>query len=324
MGLIEPDLPLDREFSTEVVELGRKIFFDRRLSRSGKTSCATCHDPTFGFADPRPVSVSDNGQLQKRNAPSLYNVGFLPTFLWDGRFKSLEAQALDPFKLNGDMGIEPDGAATRLAGDPDYIRLFMLAFNESPTADLMAKALADFQRSLVSGGTPFDRYIFGEEESALTNDEKRGFEVFTTRAGCLNCHDVFHPRFNPLGGGTALFTDFRFHNLGVGYRFGRSADVGRYYSTRDPDDWAAFRTPTLRNLTLTAPYMHDGSLATLEEVVQLYNRGGNPNPNLSPSIRPLYLSPEEQRVLVAFLKTLTDPRAVELARTTAPQPRPLH
>jgi cytochrome c peroxidase len=322
LGLIEPDLPINQPLTKEAVELGKRLFFDARLSASGHTSCATCHDPAYGYADPRPVSIGDSGIVQKRNAPSLYNVGYLPTVMWDGRIRTLESQMFDTFHKNGDMGQEIEDAVGTVRKDRDYLELFRSAFNAPPTADLMASALAAFQRTLVSGDSRFDQYLFANDENALTQQEKAGLEVFSTKAGCLNCHDVFHPRFNALGGGLALFTDFRFHNLGVGYRSGRYRDAGRYLWSRDNLEWGAFRTPTLRNLTLTGPYMHDGSIDTLEKVVDFYDRGGIDNPNLSPSIHPLYLSVSEKQALVAYLRTLTDPKAAELAAVARPQPRP--
>ncbi|MGH0248543.1 cytochrome-c peroxidase [Sinorhizobium meliloti] len=309
LGLIEVDVPAGARVSREIISLGSMLFFEPRLSGSGKTSCATCHDPAFAFSDPRPVSVSDNGVKQIRNAPSLYNVGYLPVLMWDGRFLTLEAAAFDPFKANGDMGIDISQAVDFLNADRTYNELFTKAFDGPPTGERMAKALSMYQRSLVSGGTRFDEFVFWGKTQALTSKEEAGLEVFSTRAGCLNCHDVFHPMFNPLGGGTALFTDFRFHNLGVGYVAGRHGDIGRFYKTRDPADVGAFKTPSLRNVELTAPYMHDGSIATLAEVIEFYDRGGTPNDHLSPSISPLHLSQEEKDALLAFLRSLTDPNA---------------
>lgn len=307
LGVIEPDIPIDRPLTRESVALGKKLFFEPRLSKSGKTSCSSCHNPDFDFSDPSPFSVRDNRTLTKRHSQSVVNAGYLPTATWDGKWRTLEEQVKSTFEPGGDMGLYIDEAVERIVTDSDYVDAFGRAFGSKPSADSMAAAISQFERSLVSGDTPFDRYIFAKDRSALTPAEQRGLAVFATKGGCLNCHDVFHPDFNPLGGGSALFSDFRFHNLGVGYKAGRFADVGRFTITRDPSDVGAFRTPSLRNVALRPPYMHDGSLTTLEDVVAFYNRGGNPNPNLSPSIHPLYLSDEEQRVLVAFLKALSDP-----------------
>lgn len=306
LGLIEPDIPLDRPLTKEVVALGRKLFSDPRLSASGRTSCASCHNPNYGFADPRILSIQDNGVATKRHAQSVLNSGFLPTTTWDGKWRTLEEQVRDTFQRNGDMGHEIENAVNVLAANPEYIGLFAAAFGEKPSGDKLAIAIAQFERSLVSGDSPFDKHVFGGDKNALNNEQQAGLRLFTSKAGCINCHDVFHPNFNPLGGGTALFTDFRFHNLGVGYQFNRFGDVGRFRVTRDPTDLGAFRTPSLRNVALRPPYMHDGSLASLEEVVDFYNKGGIVNPNISPSIRPLYLDGVEKRQLVAFMKALSD------------------
>jgi cytochrome c peroxidase len=308
LGLIEPDIPLDRPLTEAKIRLGERLFFEPRLSRSGKTSCSTCHDPRTAFAEGRATSVSDNGESQARNAPSLLNAGFNTTMLWDGRFLTLEEQALDPFRSAGDMGITPEQAVTFLAAEEAYVAAFLDAFGEQPSVELLAEALAAYQRSVLSGNSRFDRFFFGGEEEALTPIEKAGWDVFVMKASCINCHDVFSHRVNPLGGRIALFTDFRFHNLGVGYDVGRMGDVGRYRVSQDPRDWGAFKTPSLRNVARTAPYMHDGSLRTLEGVVEFYDRGGVPNPNLSVSMEPQHLNPEDRAALVAFLHTLTDPR----------------
>ena len=305
LGLIEPDYPLDRPQTDELIELGQRLFFEPRLSKSGNTTCATCHDPKRGFAEARAVSVNDDRSSQRRNAPTLLNTGYLPTVMWDGRFQSLERQSVDPFRIRGDMGIDIAEAITRLESMPEYVDMFRRASGKSPTVTVLSNALAAFQRTLVSGNSRFDRFLFAGEKTSLQPIEQRGFEVFTTIGGCLNCHDVFHPKLNPLGGGVALFSDFRFHNLGVGYKAGRMSDIGRYWVTRDRADWGAFRTPTLRNVALTPPYMHDGSLATLRDVIDFYDKGGIPNPNLSPSIRPLHLSEADRESLVAFLHALT-------------------
>lgn len=317
LGLIEPDLPIGRPFNPAVVELGRQLFSEVRLSASGKISCASCHNPKAAFADSKAASVRDDGSLTQRRTPSVLNSGYLPTTMWDGRYRTLEDQVLDTFRIGGDMGQPIEDAVDRIRGDANYISGFRRAYgSDGITASKMAEAIAQYERSLTSGDTPFDRYIFNGDNTALTVDQVKGLQVFSSRGGCLNCHDVFHPQFNPLGGGTALFTDFRFHNLGVGYKFGRFRDVGRFIVTRDPADLGAFRTPSLRNVEHRAPYMHDGSLQTLEEVVEFYNQGGRQNPNLSPSIHPLFLSLDEEKVLVEFLRALSDPAVTKAARTS--------
>ena len=285
--------------------LGQKLFFDPRLSESGRTSCATCHDPRYGYAQPRRVATSDNGQIGRRNVPSLLDVRFLPAFMWDGRFPSLEHQFFGPF-ASGEMGNPIHRAAQRLNADPEYIHLFQIAFGDRPTPDNMAQAVAAFQRTLVSRDSRVDRFIVHNETGALSPQERHGFEVFTRRAQCTACHHLFPVAPDGREHTRPLFTDFRFHNIGTGYGPRGLADTGRHEQTRIPADWGAFRTPSLRSVARTPPYMHDGNLATLEEVVEFYNAGGQPNPNLSPRIRPLLLSDIEKAALVAFLRALGD------------------
>jgi cytochrome c peroxidase len=318
--LIEPDIPSDNPLTVEKIELGRKLFFDKRLSLNSSISCAACHDPDHGFAEARAASVSANGDKQRRNAPTVLNVGYIPALMWDGRFKTLEKQSLEPFSVWGDMSLDLGDVIDRIAADGEYNRMFREVFRSGPTADALAKSLAAYQRSLVSGGTRFDEYLYGEREDALTDLEKLGYEIFIGRGSCINCHDIFHKSVNPLGGGIATFTDFRFHNLGVGYANGVMKDTGRYEVTLDTTDWGAFRTPTLRNVALTAPYMHDGSLATLEDVIDFYDQGGILNPNISPGLRPLHLTGTQKRGIVAFLKALTDPK-LEKSAAAAQSPR---
>jgi cytochrome c peroxidase len=289
-----------------LVFLGQRLFFDVRLSGTATTACASCHDPSYAFAEPRHVSISDSRKLGRRNAPSLLDVGFLPTLMWDGRFGTLEQQALSPFE-RGEMGIGVDQAVKRVSSDPQYVHLFRAALGRWPTANGVARALAAFQRTLVSPASRVDRFLVNNEAAILTPLEQHGFYVFTQRAPCSNCHQLFPLQPNGRVYSRPLLTDFRFHNLGVGYSFGGFADTGRYGLSHLNAEWGAFRTPSLRNSARTPPYMHDGSLATLEDVVEFYNAGGRPNPNLSPLIRPLFLDGYEKAALVAFLRALSDP-----------------
>ena len=305
LGLMEPGRPIDQPVTSPLVTLGQRLFFDARLSRTGRTACATCHDPAYAFAQPRRVSLSDSGQLGRRNVPSLLNADFLPALMWDGRFRTLEEQAFSPFN-RGEMGISVDEAVRRLNSDPEYLRLFGSALGAPPTAIGMARALAVYQRTLISGENRFDR-AFLYKDVILTPLEQDGLRLFETKAACAICHDA-RPRVSRLGVKMPLFTDFRFHNLGIGYRSNQFTDVGRYRVSRLQTDVGAFRTPSLRNVALTAPYMHDGSLTTLEEVIDFYDVGGRPNPNLSPLIRPLFLNGYEKMALVAFLHSLTGRR----------------
>lgn len=288
-----------------LVILGQKLFFDPRLSGSGRTACSSCHDPRHGYAQPRAVAASDNGKLGRRNVPSLLDVRFLPTLMWDGRFSSLEHQAFGPF-ASGEMGNPIAHAAQRLQTIPEYVHLFGVAFNDRPTPDNMARAIAAYERTIVSRDSRVDRFLASNDAALLSPLEHHGFEVFTKRAGCTNCHRLYP--VTPLGRehSRPLFTDFGYHNVGAGHRPGAAIDAGRQEHTRHPAEWGAFRTPSLRNVARTAPYMHDGSFATLEDVVEFYSAGGQPNANLSPMIRPLHLNDREKAALVAFLRALSD------------------
>lgn len=282
-----------------LLALGQRLFFDPRLSGTGARACATCHNPGYGYAEPRWVSISDNGKLGRRNAPSLLDVAYLPRLMWDGAFHSLEQQAFGPFE-RGEMGIPIEEAARRVNADPQYAALFRAALGSFGTPVGMAQALAAYQRTLIAGASRVDRFLSYGEPGALSPLERDGYAVFTRRAGCANCHRVFPLQPDGRPSARALFTDFQFHNLGVGYR-GNFSDAGRYELSRNPADWGAFRTPSLRHSARTPPYMHDGGFATLEEVVEFYNAGGRPNPNISPLIKPLLLSDHEKAALVAFL-----------------------
>ena len=292
------------EYNERLASLGERLFFDVRLSANGRTACASCHNPDYVFAEPRRVSITDSGRHGRRNAPSLLDVGFLPALMWDGRFRTLEQQALSPFQ-RGEMGIDVDEAVRRVNSDPVYIDLFRETIGHRPSANDMSRALAAFQRTLISAESRVDRFL-NSGGSVLTRLEYDGFHVFTQRAACSNCHDLFPPRLDGRRGHRPLFTDFRFHNVGIGFRAGRFTDTGRYELSGVEGDIGAFRTPSLRNAARSAPYMHDGSLSTLEDVVEFYNAGGRPNPNLSPLIRPLFLDDYEKAALVAFLYALTD------------------
>ena len=301
-ALHEPGI--NPEYSDRLASIGERLFFDVRLSANGRTACASCHNPDYVFAEPRRVSITDSGRHGRRNAPSLLDVGFLPALMWDGRFRTLEQQALSPFQ-RGEMGIDVDEAVRRVNSDPEYIDLFRETIGHRPSANDMSHALAAFQRTLISAESRVDRFL-NSGGSVLTRLEYDGFHVFTQRAACSNCHDLFPPQLDGRRGHRPLFADFRFHNVGIGFRAGRFTDTGRYELSGVEKDIGAFRTPSLRNAARSAPYMHDGSLSTLEDVVEFYNAGGRPNPNLSPLIRPLFLDDYEKAALVAFLYALTD------------------
>jgi cytochrome c peroxidase len=302
------DRPAGDELTPAKTALGERFFEDPRLSRGGRISCATCHAPASGFAERSAIAKPAGVTRTHRNSQSILNAGYRATLGWDGRFPSLEDQVKGSFSPWGDMGMDLPDAVTAVATDSSYVNGCRRAFNLSLNPECLARAIAAYERSLVRGDSPFDRYLFGGDLRALDARARAGWELFKGRAGCIACHDVFHSSTNDLGSSYALLSDERFHNLGVGYADGRMQDVGRYGVTKAFADFGAFKTPMLRNVADTPPYMHDGSLPMLYDVVTFYNRGGNPNPNLSPGLKPLHLSENEKLDLVAFLRSLSSPR----------------
>ena len=291
VGLGKRETSGDNPLTEGRVRLGRKLFFDPILSADGSVACATCHQPEHGFAGggARPRGI--NGQQTGRKAPTVLNRAFGSAFFWDGREKSLEEQALRPIEDPSEMGSKLDDVLKRLRVDKDYPALFDKAFDDGLSAANLGRSLASFERVLLRGDSPVDRFRAKGDRAALTAIERHGLWLYESKGHCWKCHSG------------ANFTDELFHNTGV--RWGREPlDLGRFNHTRRDEDRGKFKTPTLRGVTLTAPYMHDGSLATLEDVVEFYNRGGGANQNLDPAIEPLKLSKEEVSSLVAFLKAL--------------------
>lgn len=315
--------PADNPTSPARINLGREIFFDKRLSRDNTVSCATCHDPNYGFSDPHAVSVGVEGRKGERNSMTLLNIAQLEPLMWDGRSASLEEQSLLPFGSSAEFDLPVEDAITKLR-QQGYARKFQKVFGTDISVENLARALAAYQRSLIAGDSPFDRYLFLKDSEAISPAAKRGFDVFL-RVKCDSCHLIMTPGLHPFALRHVMFTDNKFHNIGVGAEH-KEPDPGRYVVTREQADWGAFRTPTLRNVALTEPYFHDGSARTLLDVVEFYDRGGKPNPsldkavvvppnpNLDKAIVPLKLKPEEKLDLVAFLKSLTSSRAAELGR----------
>tara|TARA_R110002096_G_scaffold79532_1_gene186654 strand:- start:28294 stop:29358 length:1065 start_codon:yes stop_codon:yes gene_type:complete len=273
------------------VAVGRKLFFDPILSRDHSVSCASCHRPDLAFADDRALSVGVDGQLAERNTPSLLNRVLGKAFMWDGRASTLEQQVVLPIAnpLEMDLGLE--AAVARLRDSEVYAPLFASELGAPPSREGLTRALADFVRSLTYGGTPHDQFREGNI-TAMTAQEQAGLWIYESRGKCWRCHTG------------ANFSDEAFHNTGVGVLDG-VARPGRMGHTGDEADRGRFKTPTLRGLGDTAPYMHDGSLATLEEVVAFYRRGGNDNPGLDRKMEPLELSDRDAANLVAFLKAIT-------------------
>ncbi len=313
------------------VALGRKLFFDRRLSLNNTISCAMCHVPEQGFtSNEMATAVGIEGRTVRRNAPTVLNAAYNELLFHDGRENRLSQQVWGPLLAKNEMGNPSVGfVLDKLRSLPDYAGLFEKAFDgEAPNMLNLGEALAAYQMTLNAAASPFDRWHFGGEEQAVDDKVKQGFALFTGKAGCSQCHRIEADH--------ALFTDQQLHNTGIGYRASLPepkqkeqvqlapgvfvdvpeaiiaqvsepppADLGRYEITQNPADRWKFKTPSLRNLALTAPYMHDGSLGSLREVVAFYNQGGVPNPLLDPRLHPLGLTDDEMDALVAFLESLT-------------------
>lgn len=295
LGLLEPVKHPENNPSTPAkVALGKRLFFDPRLSGDGKQSCASCHIPALGWADGRTTGVGFEGKSLPRNTPTVLNSAHYESMFWDGRAGSLEEQALGPLYNPDEMNTTPEQLAETLASAADYRQPFKEAFGTEPSIDGTAKALAAFQRSLSTTNSPFDRWVRGESD-AMTPQAKRGLKLFMGKADCTACHK-----------GPTL-SDDKFHNIGV--PGSGSKDLGRFAVTRNPEDWGAFRTPGLRNVALTAPYMHDGSQKTLRETVKHYEDFDPHFTNLDPLVEKHHLTEAEIDDLVAFLEALTDPKA---------------
>ena len=293
---LEPDffIPIDNPITATKVLLGKRLFFDKRLSKDESVSCAVCHNPAYGFSNGKAVGQGIFGQRGSRNVPSIINRLFGQTQFWDGRSETLESQASSPLLNSSEMAINEELLIKRLKADVEYQKLFQESFNSAPTLENVSQAIAAFERTLLSGAAPFDRYEWNGEKNALSENAKRGLILFRGKARCSICH---------IG---TNFTDEKFHNLGAGETEGRK-DPGRAQITKNLADFGKFKTPTLRNVMLTAPYMHDGSLTTLEDVIAFYDQGGNSNPNLDKEIKPLKLTDGEKADLLEFLKSLTGP-----------------
>lgn len=293
-------VPLYAAGNEKIAGLGRKLFFDPKLSSTGKIACATCHVPGQAFTNGEAKARGVHGRISKRNVPTLLNVAFRPLLQWDGYASSLENFAKYPISNVHEMN------SHYLDEVPAYLRAqeaYRAEFRQVLRADTIefehaALALATYMRTLVSGSSPFDRYYYGGDEKALSTEAKNGLKVFTGKGKCSSCHLI--------GERSALFMDLKYHVTGVGYNAesGIFSDIGLAGISTD-EQTGLFQTPTLRNVALTAPYMHDGSIAALEGVIDYYDRGGNKNPRQDPKIQPLSLTAVEKRDLAAFLRSLT-------------------
>ncbi|MCX6375656.1 MAG: cytochrome-c peroxidase [Armatimonadetes bacterium] len=292
-------VPFDNPQTDAKIRLGEQLYFDGRLSSDGTISCASCHRPDKGWADTEPVSEGVAHKKGGRNSPTIINAAYTIPQFWDGRALHLEKQAVGPVQNPIEMDLTVQELEFRLNHIPGYVRQFRDVFGAKPNIDLLAKAIASFERTIISNDSPYDRYIQGDR-CAMTKEAVEGMEIFNGKGHCTVCHSGPN------------FTDSRFHNLGVGYdpTCKTFADVGRYAVTKNCRDMGAFKTPGLRDVACTPPYLHDGSECTLMDVINLYDRGGNPNPYLDPAMLPLGLSEMEKCALVEYLKALSGPYPV--------------
>lgn len=325
LGLPPLKIPADNPQTIEKIALGKAFFHDARLSADGTISCASCHQPDKGFSDGLNVAQGVNGQRGLRNTPTVINAAYYQRLFVDGRADSLEEQALGPLLNPVEHGLKNETELLAVVkNDEDYRRRLMQIFQvteQQITVQYIAQAIASFERTLVAGNSAFDRYYFGRDLSQLSDSAARGLLIFRRKGNCANCHEISMAH--------ALFSDNRFYNIGVGskeinevidefvaairkdvapdrYELTKKqrAELGRFNVTGVIEDIGRFKTPTLRNVALTAPYMHDGSMQTLEEVVDYYDRGGDKNRFLDPAIYPLHLTDQEKADLLAFMRAL--------------------
>jgi cytochrome c peroxidase len=347
-------VPADNPQTPEKVALGEKLFFDGRLSADGTVACSTCHDPALAFTDGREVSIGIKGRLGQRNAPTILNALYNAAQFWDGRSKTLEDQAALPIQNPSEMGQTTlDAAVKQIAAVPEYDHAFRRVFGHPINGSDLVRAIAAYERTQASFDSPFDHFI-GGDKNAISDSAKRGWELFNTKARCNKCHALSEKNRDPV-----YFMDKDFHNIGIGIirhdvvaescraeteinsgnvfdvdRAAIQSDlsvVGRFLVSKKEADIASFKTPDLRNVLVTAPYFHDGSQATLWDVMDHYNKGdGIKNPWLDQDMQPLALTEPEIDDVVAFLATLTSPQYQEqgvkelarqraLSRTTRPQ-----
>ena len=285
--------PADNPFTAAKADLGRALFFDKRLSGSQTTACGSCHQPERGWTDGQPRAIGDGGREMDRRAPSLIDIAWLPALGWDGKFPDIEAVTFGAITSHGNMNLSKPEALARVSSDPAYVRAFAAIFADHKiSAANVAAAIATFERLIVSiPNSPFDRWIAGDE-NAISQAAKRGFDLFNGRAHCSGCHSGW------------TFTDGSFHD--VGSATGTDIGRGQYFPASQGLQYA-FKTPTLRGVTQRGPYMHDGSVKSLADVIALYNRGGIVRQSRDPLIGPLHLTPDQQADLLAFLETLSGP-----------------
>ncbi len=306
-GLPSPWIPPSNPPTDAKIALGRRLFFEKALSKDRSKSCAHCHDPALAFADGRKTAIGVRGQVGRRNVPSLLNAAIAPFLFWDGRSVSLEAQAEGPLLAVDELDMTEDLLVERIREIEAYAPLFAAAFG-TPTVTLRraSQAISSFERTLLAADSPFDRWWFGKDDAALDAAQKRGYELFRTKGSCASCHSI-----RPA---EAAFSDFEFHATGAGAK--DDADLGRFVVTGRDEDRRRFRTPSLRQVADTGPYFHDGSAATLKDVIEHYDKGGAVVAGVTPEIAPLHLSPQEEADLEAFLRALSSP-SVTVVRADA-------
>ena len=306
MGLRPMRIPKDNPLSKAKIELGKQLYFDPRLSVDDTISCASCHDPKQGWSNGAAFATGVRGQVGGRSAPTIINSGYQYFQFWDGRALHVEGQALGPIQNPIEMDLTLEDLVVKLNKIEGYRRQFQEAFGTDVTSDGIAKAIGAFERTVLSGNAPYDHFKAGDK-TALSEAAQRGFKVFFNKASCSACH------------AGPNFSDGAFHNLGVGIK-SEKPDLGRYTETKLEGDRGSFKTPTLREIARTAPYMHDGSLKTLEEVVDFYNKGGIPNPQLDEEIFPLKLTDQQKADLITFLtEGLSSPDYPDIEPPTLPK-----
>jgi cytochrome c peroxidase len=303
LGLPDVVAPKDNPTTLAKIELGKMLYFDPRLSMSGELSCATCHDPDLGYSNAAPVAVGHKHQLGGRNAPTVLNAAYATTQFWDGREPDLEGQAGGPMTAGVEMAGIPEEIVQKLAKIPEYRELSMAAFGEYLSFCNIRKAIATFERTILAGNSPFDKYYYGNKKGAMTEAALRGQKIFDepNKGNCKKCHT-----YTKTDG---YFSDNQFHNVGIGFdkklKKDEKYDLGRYDVTKKAEDKGRFRTPTLRNITDTAPYFHDGRTYSLKEAAETC-LNGIPNDNLDPELKvKRKLSEQELSDLVEFMKSLT-------------------
>jgi cytochrome c peroxidase len=302
LGLPPVPIPADNPPTAETIALGRRLYYDTSLSVDNTVSCATCHSPSMGFTDDKAVSNGVQNKTGTRSAPTVINSAYSELQFWDGRAASLEAQAAGPMANPVEMAHTLAGVVERLQKDAGYRDEFKKAWGtDQITIDMVTKSIASFERTVLSGNSPFDRFYYGGDKKALSASAQRGLKVFQNpkRGNCAVCHTIEKKK--------ALFIDNKFHNIGIGADTrGEFTDTGRYSQTKNDADIGAFKTPPLRNCVQTGPYMHDGSMPDLKSVIDHYIGGGNSNPHLDKQIHVLdFLSGQEREDLLEFLKSLT-------------------